>query len=170
MLNSYVALDIETTGLNPAKDSIIEVGAIRIENGTVTDMLSTLVNPGYHIPDRITDITGIDDDMVKDADTIEKVFPRLLEFLGKDCVIVAHNANFDVGFLKQNAKALGYEFDYTYLDITLYLITVLSRKPPPIIRLHTREWELTHISLLRPYCRIFRAKVWRHYADILELM
>ena len=78
MLNSYVALDIETTGLNPAKDSIIEVGAIRIENGTVTDMLSTLVNPGYHIPDRITDITGIDDDMVKDAPAIDSLIERIV--------------------------------------------------------------------------------------------
>ena len=68
--------------------------------------------------ERVTEVTNITDEMVKDAETIEKVFPKILEFLGddKETVIVAHNANFDVGFLKQNAKALGYEFNYTYLD------------------------------------------------------
>ena len=81
----------------------------------IRDRFSTFVNPEKHIPERVTEVTNITDEMVKDADTIEKVFPKILEFLGddKETVIVAHNANFDVGFLKQNAKALGYEFNYT---------------------------------------------------------
>ena len=91
---------------------------MKVKNGKVIDEFSTFVNPEKHIPERVTEVTNITDEMVKDADTIDKVFPKILEFLGdqKETVIVAHNANFDVGFLKQNAKALGYNFNYTYLD------------------------------------------------------
>lgn len=74
-----------------------------------------LCNPEKPIPQRVVEVTNITDDMVKDAETIDKVFPKVLEFLG-DSVIVAHNAGFDVGFLKHNAKVLGYDFDYTYID------------------------------------------------------
>ena len=113
---TYCVLDLETTGFSATNDRITEIGVMKYKSGEVIGEFSEFVNPERHIPERVTEVTNITDDMVKDADTIEKVFPRLLEFLGKDCVIVAHNANFDVGFLKQNAKALGYEFDYTYLD------------------------------------------------------
>ena len=113
---TYCVLDLETTGFSAINDRITEIGVMKYKSGEVIGEFSEFVNPERHIPERVTEVTNITDDMVKDADTIEKVFPRLLEFLGKDCVIVAHNANFDVGFLKQNAKVLGYEFDYTYLD------------------------------------------------------
>ena len=89
---------------------------MKLKDGEVIDEFSCFVNPEKHIPARVTEVTNITDEMVKDAETIDKVFPKILEFLGKDSVIVAHNAGFDVGFLKQNAKALGYDFDYTYLD------------------------------------------------------
>ena len=88
---------------------------MKLKNGEVIDEFSCFVNPEKHIPQRVTEVTNITDEMVKDAETIDKVFPKILDFL-EDSVIVAHNAGFDVGFLKQNAKNLGYEFDYTYLD------------------------------------------------------
>ena len=88
---------------------------MKFKDGEVIDSFSCFVNPEKHIPQRVSEVTNITDDMVKDAETIEKVFPKMLEFLG-DSVIVAHNAGFDIGFLKQNAKRLGYKFDYTYLD------------------------------------------------------
>ena len=88
---------------------------MKLKDGEVIDEFSCFVNPEKHIPERVSEVTNITDEMVKDAETIEQIFPKILEFLG-DSVIVAHNAGFDVGFLKQNAKALGYEFDYTYLD------------------------------------------------------
>ena len=115
---TYCVLDLETTGFSAVTEKITEVGIMKVKNGEVIDEFSTFVNPEKHIPERVTEVTNITDEMVKDADTIEKVFPKILEFLGddKETVIVAHNANFDVGFLKQNAKALGYEFNYTYLD------------------------------------------------------
>lgn len=88
---------------------------MKYKNGEVIDEFSCFVNPQKHIPQRVTEVTNITDDMVKDAETIEKVFPKILDFI-KDSVLVAHNAGFDIGFLKQNAKVLGYEFDYTYID------------------------------------------------------
>ena len=112
---TYCVLDLETTGFSIKKEKITEVGIMKLKNGEVIDEFSCFVNPEKHIPERVTEVTNITDEMVKDAETIDKVFPKILDFLG-DSVIVAHNAGFDVGFLKQNAKNLGYEFDYTYLD------------------------------------------------------
>ena len=112
---TYCVLDLETTGFSAINDKITEIGVMKYKDGEVIDEFSTFVNPEIHIPERVTAVTNITDDMVADSETIDKVFPKLLDFLG-DSVIVAHNANFDVGFLKQNAIALGYDFDYTYLD------------------------------------------------------
>ncbi len=115
---TYCVLDLETTGFSATNEKITEIGVMKVRNGEVIDEFSTFVNPEKHIPERVTEVTNITDEMVADSETIEKIFPKLLEFLGddKETVIVAHNANFDVGFLKQNAKVLGYKFDYTYLD------------------------------------------------------
>ncbi len=112
---TYCVLDLETTGFSATTEKITEVGIMKIKNGEVIDQLGCFVNPEKHIPQRVTEVTNITDDMVKDAETIQQVFPKILEFI-KDSVLVAHNAPFDIGFLKQNAKNLGYEFDYTYLD------------------------------------------------------
>ncbi len=115
---TYCVLDLETTGFSATNDKITEIGIMKVKNKEVIEEFSCFVNPERHIPERVSEVTNITDDMVKDSETIEKVFPKVLEFLGdsKNTVIVAHNANFDVGFLKQNAKALGYDFDYSYLD------------------------------------------------------
>ena len=115
---TYCVLDLETTGFSATTEKITEIGVMKVKDGEVIDEFSCFVNPEKHIPERVTEVTNITDEMVKDAETIDKVFPKLLAFLGddKETVIVAHNANFDVGFLKQNAKVLGYDFDYTYLD------------------------------------------------------
>ncbi len=112
---TYCVLDLETTGFSATTEKITEIGIMKYKDGQVIDKFGCFVNPEKHIPERVTQVTNITDEMVKDAQTIEAVFPKLLEFLG-DSVIVAHNAGFDVGFLKQNAKNLGYEFNYTYLD------------------------------------------------------
>ena len=112
---TYCVLDLETTGFSPKTEKITEVGIMKWKDGKVIDEFSCFVNPEKPIPQRVVEVTNITDDMVKDAETIDKVFPKILEFLG-DSVIVAHNASFDVGFLKYNAKVLGYKFDYTYVD------------------------------------------------------
>ena len=128
---TYCVLDLETTGFSPKTEKITEVGIMKIKNGEVIDEFSCFVNPEKPIPPRVVEVTNITDDMVKDAETIDKVFPKILDFLGKDSVVVAHNASFDVGFLKHNAKQLGYEFDYTYVD-TLEL----ARKLFPELKKH----------------------------------
>lgn len=112
---TYCVLDLETTGFSATTEKITEVGIMKVKNGEVLEEFSCFVNPEKHIPQRVSEVTNITDEMVADAETIDKVFPKILDFI-KDCVLVAHNAPFDIGFLKQNAKNLGYEFDYTYLD------------------------------------------------------
>lgn len=115
MDNEYIVLDIETTGLSFRTEKITEIGAVRVKDGEIVDTFECFDNPEIPIPQKIVEITHITDDMVKDAETIDKVFPKILEFVG-DSIIVAHNASFDVGFLKHNAKLLGYEFNNTYID------------------------------------------------------
>lgn len=111
----YCVLDLETTGFSPKTEKITEIGIMKLQNGKVIDEFSCFVNPEKPIPARVVEVTNITDDMVKDAETIDQVFPKMLEFI-KDSVLVAHNADFDINFLKQNALNLGYEFDYTYID------------------------------------------------------
>lgn len=112
---TYCVLDLETTGFSAKTEKITEIGVMKVKDGKVLDEFACFVNPEKPIPQRVVEVTKITDDMVKNAETIDKVFPKLLEFLG-DSVLVAHNADFDIGFLKQNAKDLGYDFDYTYVD------------------------------------------------------
>ena len=88
---------------------------MKYKNGEVIDSFETFVNPEKPIPYQVVEVTHITDDMVKDAPTIEEVFPKILEFVG-DSVLVAHNADFDIGFLKHNASLLGYKLENTYLD------------------------------------------------------
>ncbi|MEX1178865.1 MAG: DEDD exonuclease domain-containing protein [Nitriliruptor sp.] len=104
---TFVVLDLETTGLSPGRDRITEVGAVKVQGGEVAGELQTLVHPGCAIPARITAVTGISDVMVRDAPSIEAVLPTVLAFLG-DAVLVAHNATFDVSFLRAEAARLGY--------------------------------------------------------------
>ena len=113
---TYCVLDLETTGLSFRTEKITEIGIMKMnEKGEVIDEFECFVNPEKPIPQRVVEVTNITDDMVKDAETIDKVLPKVLEFVG-DSVIVAHNADFDVGFLKYNAKQLGLSLDNTYLD------------------------------------------------------
>ena len=112
---TYCVLDLETTGFSPITEKITEIGIMKVKDGKVLDEFSTFVNPEKPIPVRVVEVTNITDDMVRDAETIEQVFPKMLEFI-KGSVLVAHNASFDIGFLKHNAKLLGYGFDFTYVD------------------------------------------------------
>ena len=112
---TYCVLDLETTGFSFRTEKITEIGIMKIKNGEVLDEFSCFVNPEKPIPQRVVEVTNITDDMVKDAETIEQVFPKMMDFIG-DSVLVAHNADFDIGFLKYNAKELGYTLDNTYLD------------------------------------------------------
>ncbi|MFU0783566.1 MAG: exonuclease domain-containing protein [Thermoanaerobacterium thermosaccharolyticum] len=113
--DSFVVFDIETTGLSSINDSIIEIGAVKIKDCQIVDTFETFVNPQIHISNFITKLTGITDDMVKRYPPIDEVLPKFLEFI-KGSTLVAHNANFDVTFIKTKAKNLGIEVDNPVLD------------------------------------------------------
>ena len=113
--HTCVVFDIETTGFSPIKNKIIEIGAVKVKNGKITDKFSTFVNPEVPIPFEIEKLTSISDNMVLNAPTIEQVLPKFLEFCG-DAVMVAHNASFDMSFMKHNALLLGKAFDPAILD------------------------------------------------------
>ena len=112
---TYVVFDLETTGFSPIKDKIIEIGAVKVENGVITDKFSTFVNPKVPIPFEITNLTSITDDMVMEAPDIETILPQFLEFVG-DAVLVAHNASFDVSFIEQNCRYQDITPDFTSVD------------------------------------------------------
>lgn len=113
--DAFVVFDIETTGFSPVTNRIIEIGAVKVENGQIMDRFSTFVNPEVPIPFEIEKLTSINDSMVMDAETIETVLPKFLKFVG-DAVLVAHNANFDVSFIKENAKRQQIAVNFTYVD------------------------------------------------------
>lgn len=113
--HSFVVFDLETTGFSPEKNKIIEFGAVKVENGKITGRFSEFVNPEIPIPYRITQLTGINDDMVMGADTIGKVLPRFLEF-SKDCVLVGHNVGFDISFVRENCRRQGLPCPFTTVD------------------------------------------------------
>ncbi len=111
----YCVLDIETTGLSYRTEKITEFGAIKIKNGEIIDTFECFVNPEKPIPYEVIKVTHITDDMVRDAETIDQVLPKFLEFIG-DSVLVAHNANFDIGFIRHFAEEQGYKLNNTYID------------------------------------------------------
>lgn len=113
--DTYVVFDIETTGFSPKNDKIIEIGAVKVCDGKVIDRFSSFVNPERAIPFNITELTSIEDGMVKDAPIINKVLPEFLDFC-KGSVLVAHNAGFDCSFIKANCKNLSLEFSFSILD------------------------------------------------------
>ena len=125
--DTYVVFDLETTGLSPVNDRIIEIGAIKIKDKKVVGNFSTFVNPKIPIPFNIEQLTSINDQMVENARTIEEVLPEFLEFC-QGAVMVAHNAGFDVGFIKEKAKTiLNVDFDVTVVDTVALSRAVLTQ-------------------------------------------
>ena len=113
--DEFVVFDIETTGLSAMTCKITEIGAVLVQKGEVLKVFSTFVNPEGHIPEEITELTGITDDMVADAPSQGDAVKAFIEFVGKRTV-VAHNANFDMGFIRRAAENAGIHFDPPYLD------------------------------------------------------
>lgn len=125
----YVVFDLETTGFSAKSDKIIEIGAVKVENGKIIDRFSTFVNPEIPIPFRIEKLTSINDEMVIDAPKIEEILPQFMEFC-KDSVMVAHNSDFDMSFIEANCKRQDLECDFTVIDtvaMSRYLIIGLGR-------------------------------------------
>lgn len=140
-INMFVAFDIETTGLSPTYNQIIEIAAIKYENGKRVDSFHSLINPGIPIPNKITQITGITTTMLKDAPGIQQVLPSFLEFIG-DYPLVAHNSSFDMSFIKNKAAKLNITVDNQVID-TLRI----SRKTFPALHNHKLNTVCQHLNI-----------------------
>ena len=125
-----IVLDFETTGLDTRNDRIIEIGAVKLADGHVTEDMSVLVNPGQLLKPKITEITGITDQMLKDQPPITEVLPALLDFIG-DCPIAAHNADFDYNILQSELRRQGIEKEWTVIDTLTF-----ARKLYPDMKSH----------------------------------
>lgn len=151
-MRDYIVLDIETTGISPDFAAITEIGAAKIIDGEVTDSYRQLINPGVSIPENIVELTGIDDELVKDKPYIKDVMGGFIEFCG-DLPILGHNVMFDFSFLKTNAQRLGMSFEKSGLD-TL----VLAR--------HFFERQSSYgLANLLKVCKIDRENAHRAYDD-----
>ncbi len=137
----FVVFDIETTGLSPINCKITEIGAVLVRDGKIVDKFNTFVNPGEHIPENITALTSITDEMVADAPDISEALPKFLEFTG-DRILIAHNANFDIGFIRVACEGLKLPFENTYID-TL----ALSRYLNPELKNHKLDTLAKYFSL-----------------------
>ena len=135
MLTTYLSVDIETTGLDPRMDKIIQIGALRVRDGEVTDTFQTYVNPGRKISERITELTGIRDKTVADAPVIGDVLPEFLTFAGEE-VLLGHHVIFDYSFLKRAAVNEGYPFERQGMDtlkIARGFLPELERRSLPFL-------------------------------------
>ena len=129
VIKDYLCLDIETTGLNPKTEKIIEIGAVRVRNGNITESFESLVAPGRPLGERITDLTGITDEMLKNAPAREEVIPKFLEFAGED-ILLGHSVLFDYSFLKKAAVNCNYQFERTGIDTLKILLWNRTPCPP----------------------------------------
>ena len=111
----YVVFDIETTGFSCVTNKIIEIGAVKVSGGQIVDRYSTFVNPKEPIPFDIEKLTSINDSMVADAPDIETVLPEFMKFC-EGCIMVAHNASFDMSFIRENCRRQGLADEFTVVD------------------------------------------------------
>ena len=148
--DTFVVFDIETTGFSPKENNIIEIGAVKICGGEIKERFSTFVNPKEPIPYRIEKLTGINDDMVKDAPFINDALAQFRQFC-EGAVYVAHNANFDMGFLKEKEAVSGIEREYSYVD-TLGMARLLV---PEI-----SKFKLDNL------CRFFKVSLENHHRAV----
>ena len=127
-MREYVTLDLETTGLEPKRDRIIEIGAVKVSNGVVIGEYTTLIDPQLEIPERISKLTGISNDMVQGKPLIQKMLGEFLEFCG-DLPLLGHNILFDYSFVKHQAVNCGLEFEKEAVDTLKIARAVLSDLP-----------------------------------------
>ena len=140
MIQDYVCLDLETTGLDPRCDKIIEIGAVKVRNGEIVDTFQSFVNPGRLLPEKIIELTGICDSDLKDANSIDVVVPKFLEFAGED-IFLGHSVMFDYSFMKRAVVNLDGKNKYEKLGIDTLKI---SRK-------HLASLESRRLSYLCNY-------------------
>lgn len=137
-MDAYIALDLETTGLSPKSDRILEIGAVRVVNGIVEERCSTLIDPRMEIPEKVTELTGITQDMVAGMPEIKDVVAGLVAFCG-DLPLLGHNIMFDYRFVKHSAVNSGLTFEAEGMDtlkISRALLADLPSRSLQSLRLH----------------------------------
>ena len=140
MMDRYVALDVETTGLDPVKDCLLEIGAVKVESGKILEVYDSLINTGRAIPWRIQELTGITDEMQKEGKPLDEVMRRLTEFC-EGYPILGHNVQFDYSILKQNAARCGLAFEKDGIDtlkIARRVLPDMSSRTLPAMCAHYR--------------------------------
>lgn len=143
MYDTYVSIDLETTGLNPKRDRIIEIGAIRVEQGEITGEFSTFVNPGRRLEERIIELTGIREEDLEGAPELDEVFPELLEFMG-DLPLLGHRILFDYSFLKKAAVDRKLKFERSAVDTLQIARKYLPELPHRNLEYLCRYYEIPH--------------------------
>lgn len=143
MYDTYVSIDLETTGLNPKRDRIIEIGAIRVERGEIREEFSTFVNPGRKLEERITELTGIRDEDLAEAPELDEVFPKLLEFMG-NFPLLGHSILFDYSFLKKAAVDRKLTFERSAVDTLQIARKYLPDLPHRNLEYLCRYYEIPH--------------------------
>ncbi|NEZ46083.1 PolC-type DNA polymerase III [Clostridium niameyense] len=136
--DTFVVFDLETTGFSSENDKIIEIGAVKIQEGKIIDKFSTFVNPKMPIPNNIIELTNISDDMVENSETIENILPKFMNFI-KDSIVVAHNAAFDVSFIRKSCKDLNIKFGNPVMDTVIlsrYMFPELKRFKLNVVAKH----------------------------------
>ncbi|MBQ7266461.1 MAG: 3'-5' exonuclease [Firmicutes bacterium] len=152
--DSYVVFDTETTGLSPQNHKIIEIGAVKVKEGEITDTFSQLINPGTYIPRFISKITGIYTRDVENKKSISEILPLFTDFC-EDLPLIAHNAPFDMNFLLQSYEDIGEEHNFSVIDTC-----ALSRK-------YNKECEKHSLEYLCAYFDIVNENAHRALSDAL---
>lgn len=175
-MRDFTVVDLETTGLRPETDRIIEIGAAKVRDGIVVDTFSTFVDPRRPVPERITELTGITDTMLRGAPDIREALPLFLEFAGED-VLLGHNLMFDFRFLKQNAVNLSLSFERKGVDTLKIARNVLdsleSRRLDFLCTYYGIEDNNHHRALndvlvtWELYCRL-TAQFYEEHPDLFE--
>ena len=164
---TFVVFDLETTGFSNKNDKITEIGAVKVENFKVVDRFSQLINPEKDISYKVQELTGITNDLIKDKPTIEEVLPKFVEFIG-DSVLVAHNADFDMGFMQQKCREQNIEFKNNSVDTLTLARTLLPHMKRFRLNLIAKE---LGIPLLNHHRAVDDAEATAHiFIKFLEMI
>lgn len=145
MTDDYTALDVETTGLNTKTDRMIEIGAVKVRGGNIVDMYKSFVNPGRVLDERISALTGIDGEMLKDAPETDAVMMPLIEFIGED-ILVGHKILFDYSFIKKGAVNHKLSFEKKGIDTLKLANKFLSGLPSRKLEYLCKHYGIEHTA------------------------